>query len=32
MTRDLVRSFLDEHVRGTAGAFEAALERYPEVG
>jgi dienelactone hydrolase len=33
ITRDLVRSFLDEHVGGApAGALEEAVARYPEVG
>jgi hypothetical protein len=33
ITRDLVRSFLDEHVGGApAGAFADAVARYPEPG
>jgi dienelactone hydrolase len=33
ITRDLVRSFLDEHVGGApAGAFAEAVARYPELG
>jgi dienelactone hydrolase len=32
ITRDLVRSFLDEYVRGTPAAFAEAVGRYPEVG
>jgi pimeloyl-ACP methyl ester carboxylesterase len=33
ITRDLVRSFLDEHLGGSAaGAFAGAVERYPELG
>lgn len=32
ITRDLVRSFLDEHVKaGDAGTFQAAVARHPEV-
>jgi dienelactone hydrolase len=32
ITRDLVRSFLDEHVMLAEGAFAEAVDRYPEVG
>ena len=33
ITRDLVRSFLDEHLSGApAGALAEAVERYPELG
>ena len=33
ITRDLVRSFLDEHLGGApAGALAEAVARYPELG
>jgi pimeloyl-ACP methyl ester carboxylesterase len=32
IVRDVVRSFLDEHVGGAAGAFAEALGRYEELG
>jgi dienelactone hydrolase len=32
ITRDLVRSFLDEHLGDAVGAFAEAVARYPELG